>query len=189
MSYQIDICGFDCHPSHHFVHFPWNCNLFAANAFFPLKKHKSIHQKLPKAESITNDTTSVNRVVVDDTPHWHIPNDPSCLLSNLHGADFMTPKASNFKRKFDAYNHPPCHTSSNSAKPSSKQQQELERQLSFCDASQSIESYEKNYRNGAKSYLKEMRGWVQGEEFLKLKANVTATINNTFQVLHHTLEQ
>mmetsp|Transcript_15826 Transcript_15826/g.23730 ORF Transcript_15826/g.23730 Transcript_15826/m.23730 type:complete len:97 (-) Transcript_15826:3131-3421(-) len=55
-----------------------------------------------------------------------MPLNPPCLLANMYGADFMTPKKGHFIRKV-AYNAPDCGR----ILLTSAQQEELERQLSF----------------------------------------------------------
>ena len=124
IGFQIDVYGFECNrPSKGLIHFPWDGVTVAMNAFLPLTKHKTL----------AYDDTNSGKKSTPPSGEWtyfYMPLNPPCLLANLYGADFMTPKKSHFTRQV-AYNDPDCGR----IVLTSAQQEELERQLSFSELS------------------------------------------------------
>lgn len=114
--FQIDVYGFRTdHPRKGLIHFPWDDVTVAADAFLPLVKHKAIA------------SNEDNHDVLNRKPQLHFyyrPFNPSCLLANLYGSDFMTPKKGHFIRK-KAFDDPKCDRS----KLNDEEKAELERQL------------------------------------------------------------
>ena len=97
--YQIDVYGFESdRPSKGLVYFPWDKVTVATNAFLPLVKHKTLVYEDDNKEV----TTSSDEPIYVYTP-FNIP----CLLANLYGADFMTPKKGHFIRR-TAHGDPEC---------------------------------------------------------------------------------
>ena len=118
--HQIDVYGFEIHrPSNGLIYFPWDEVTVAMDAFLPLEKHK-----MPAYDDGTSREVFLSSG--EERPHFYMPFNPSCLLANMYGADFMTPKKGHFIRKV-AYDDPNCVQ----MKLTSAQQQELERQLLF----------------------------------------------------------
>ena len=106
-AHQIDVYGFECNrPSKGLINFPWDNVTVSMNAFLPLMKHK----KIPAEQQ-----------------HFYVPFNPPCLLANMYGGDFMTPKKGHFIREI-AYDDPKCGVHITLA-----QHHELERQLSFAE--------------------------------------------------------
>jgi hypothetical protein len=124
--HQIDIYGFECNrPRAGLVYQPWMKQAFAMDAFLPLGKHKTIPYNHDDIEQITKDGHQPACV--------YMPFNPPCLLENLYGSDFMTPRegrgvtgGSNHAR-LDAFNNPDCKPSSLSSadREASKTQQSL----------------------------------------------------------------
>jgi hypothetical protein len=122
--FQIDVYGFECnHPNKGLIHFPWDGVTLAMNSFLPLAKHKTL--AYDDTKSGKNSTTPGG-----ERTYFYMPLNPKCLLANMYGADFMTPKKGHFIRKI-AYNDPDC----GQIDLTSAQQEELERQLSFSELS------------------------------------------------------
>lgn len=97
--YQIDVYGFESdRPSKGLVYFPWDKITVATNAFLPLVKHKTLVYEDDNKEV----TTSNDEPIYVYTP-FNIP----CLLANMYGADFMTPKKGHFIRR-TAHGDPGC---------------------------------------------------------------------------------
>jgi hypothetical protein len=95
------------------------------DAFLPLGKHKTIPYNHDDIEQITKDG--------HQPAYIYMPFNPPCLLENLYGSDFMTPRegrgvtgGSNHAR-LDAFNNPDCKPSSLSLadREASKTQQSL----------------------------------------------------------------
>lgn len=95
--FQVDVYGFKTdHPRKGLIHFPWDRVTVATDAFLPLVKHK------PIAQNYTNRDESLQL-------HFYMPFNPKCLLTNLYGSDFMTPKnreEGKFHRR--AFDDPKC---------------------------------------------------------------------------------
>ena len=90
-SFQIDVYGFKLnYPEKGLIHFPWDKVTVATNVFLPLVKHKMIAN--------------------DKKNYLYRPFNTSCLLPNLYGLDFMTPKKGKFLRQ-TAYGNPVCDES------------------------------------------------------------------------------
>lgn len=109
---QIDIYGFEInHPRKGLIHFPWDRVTVAMDDFLPLVKHKP----LPVEYGNTNGDL-----------YYYMPFKVPCLLANLYGRDYMTPKKGHFIRR-KAYGDPYCED----VELSATQREELERQISF----------------------------------------------------------
>ena len=105
VSFQIDVYGFSCDEERRMLNFEWDRAAVSMNGFLPLTRHKT---------------------VMDRTSYLHIPFDPACLLANMYGPDYMTPKKTKYFRT-KAHDDPRCHSSLNA-----DQEKEFERQLEFC---------------------------------------------------------
>lgn len=105
VSFQIDVYGFSCDEARGLLNFEWDKVVVSMDGFLPLRRHKT---------------------VMEHASHLHIPIDPPCLLSNMYGSDYMTPKTGHFIRK-KAHDDPKCHATLDST-----QQKDLQRQLGFC---------------------------------------------------------
>ena len=121
---QIDVYGFECNrPSKVLIHFPWDRVTVAMSAFLPLSKHK-----LPAYD----DTSRKVSTPGGERPYFHMPFNPPCLLANLYGADFMTPRKGHLIRQV-AYDDPECVRMTLTL----AQEEELKRQLSFSEIADS----------------------------------------------------
>lgn len=119
--FQIDVYGFKCNnPRAGLIYFPWDKVIVSMDAFLPVVKHKTIAY---------DEVAPTNfRVSDDQLLYYHTPFNVPCLLANVYGRDFMTPKRGHFLQN-NAYDNPLCgHRVLTSA-----EQQELDRQLSFID--------------------------------------------------------
>jgi len=115
--FQIDVYGFNVNtPSVGLIYFPWDKVTLRAQSFLPLVRHKSI----PYNSSLSFDQ--------DSNLFLYRPFNVPCLLENLYGSDYMTPKKGHFLRKI-AYDNPAC-TNQNL---NEDEQMELDRQLTFVD--------------------------------------------------------
>ena len=102
--FNIDVYGFECKKEEGLIHFPWDMIAISTNSFFPVRRHKRVlllEEQLAQAPSIdttTNSnenntsTTHTGGYEEDSTLAFHMPNDPPCLLENIYGADYMTPR-------------------------------------------------------------------------------------------------
>lgn len=89
--FQIDVYGFKInYPREGLIYFPWQKLTVAMDAFLPLVKYKKIPTISGKQEMF----------------YFYMPSHVPCLLSNLYGADFMTPKKG--KARSIAYGNPKC---------------------------------------------------------------------------------
>ena len=97
--FQIDVYGFECKKEEGLIFFPWDMVTIAMGSFFPVRKHK----RIPPFENFTatkilekNDTlpstTKTHTTSGYNAPTFYLPNDPPCLLENIYGPDYMTPK-------------------------------------------------------------------------------------------------
>lgn len=124
--YQIDVYGFKSnHPRKGLIYFPWDEVAISMDASLPIVKHKTVVQ---------DDDVAMNFRTVGDNQrlYYHIPFNVPCLLSNMYGPDFMTPKKGHFIRK-TAYDNPKCDRRVLTV----AEQIELERQLTFTEKSTS----------------------------------------------------
>lgn len=121
--FQIDVYGFLCNATNDRIFFPWDRVTIARDALLPLRKHKLI-----PSNNATNETQSVNH------PGFWMPYDPPCLLHNIYGSDYMTPKSgASSQAKFGGLNGRPAYDNPKCNKTLTKfDQHELERQLMFC---------------------------------------------------------
>lgn len=94
--FQIDIYGFHCSETNDMVFFPWDMVTLEKNAMLPVLMHKRILSRQHNAtDSGLNDTT----ISIDSTafsysaPGFSMPYAAPCLLQNIYGADYMTPKS------------------------------------------------------------------------------------------------
>lgn len=115
LTFQIDVYGFRAdHPRNGLIHFPWSNVTVAVDAFLPLVKHKAI-------------ASDDGKHVSSQKPQLHYyyrPFNPSCVLANVYGSDFMTPKNTKlFHQK--AFDDPKCDRST----LKDEEKTELERQL------------------------------------------------------------
>ena len=83
-------------------------------------------------------TTHTTYEIANDTPAYYMPYNPHCLLTNIYGYDYMTPKSGpTSQAKYGgehgrpAYGNPQCNSTL-----SMLEQDELERQLKFCNSSE-----------------------------------------------------
>ena len=91
--YLIDTYGFYCNVSNDLIFFPWDGVTIAKNAFLPVRKHQLIFLKSDTETVVeTNATTGTTR---RSKPGFYMPHNPPCLLHNIYGSDFMTPKKGN----------------------------------------------------------------------------------------------
>ena len=90
-AFQIDVYGFQCNAVEGNIWLPWDKVTTKINAFLPLKPHT----KLPRAGHNNTQT------------YIYMPSNPACLLENLYGADFRTPKDTKFF-KSNAVDEPVC---------------------------------------------------------------------------------
>lgn len=140
--FQIDVYGFHCSASNDFIHFPWDVVTVSKNAFLPVVRHKSLlpidDYRIAAANTttITNDSTNqtIQQNINNNHPVIYMPYNPTCLLTNIYGSDFMTPKKGKTSQaKYGsehgraAHGNPECNATLTEA-----EQTELERQLSFC---------------------------------------------------------
>ena len=136
--FQIDVYGFHCSASNDLIHFPWDVVTISKDGFLPVKRHKAL---LPIDEYRSSDTLNTNSTIQtiqqnsnNNHPVIYMPYNPTCLLTNIYGSDFMTPKqGKSSQAKFgsqhgrQAHGNPDCNSTLTEA-----EQTELERQLSFC---------------------------------------------------------
>ncbi len=139
--FHIDVYGFECKKEEGLIFFPWDMVTIAMDSFFPVRKHKRILPfenftddfTLPSAAATT--TTTTNHTSGYNAPTFYFPNNPPCLLENIYGPDYMTPKTGKkAQAKYGtshgrlAYGNPVCDL------PLSQYyQQELERQINaYC---------------------------------------------------------
>jgi len=121
--YQIDVYGFRCSKTNDLILFPWDNITIARNSFLPVRKHK------PPISSNENSTDNKSN------PVFYIPHNPPCLLNNIYGSDYMTPKTGRStqakwgtKHGRPAHGNPECDSTLTTS-----EQQDLERQLAlFC---------------------------------------------------------
>eukprot|EP00581_Thalassiosira_minuscula_P016245 CAMPEP_0183736096 /NCGR_PEP_ID=MMETSP0737-20130205/48474_1 /TAXON_ID=385413 /ORGANISM="Thalassiosira miniscula, Strain CCMP1093" /LENGTH=264 /DNA_ID=CAMNT_0025970015 /DNA_START=105 /DNA_END=896 /DNA_ORIENTATION=+ len=85
-NFQIDIYGFLCNKTSDHIYFPWDKVTIARNSFLPVRKHKLI---LEGTEVVKPNRTST----IWNRPGFYMPYDPPCLLENIYGSDYMTPKS------------------------------------------------------------------------------------------------
>lgn len=113
--FQIDIYGFQVNkPIQGLIHFPWDKVTISAQSFLPMVKHKTI----PYDSSLPLDD--------GNELFFHKPFNVPCLLENMYGSDYMTPKKGHFIRQ-TAHSNPIC-TKQTLTGP---EQAELDRQLAF----------------------------------------------------------
>jgi UDP-galactose transporter len=127
--FQIDVYGFFCNETNDHIFFPWDNVTIAKSAFLPLRKHKLI---LPRNDTGTNADNGTSHS--PETPGFHMPNDPNCMLHNIYGSDYMTPKSGKSSQAKwgtqhgkPAYDNPKCNSTLTTF-----EEHELERQLGFC---------------------------------------------------------
>jgi hypothetical protein len=125
--FQIDIYGFQCDTSTGLVYQPWDKRVVELGAFLPLRPYKPVLQT-----TSSNKTTSTSNDLRNKPPaFYHMPYNIPCLLENMYGADFMTPKGIVGKKNQAIgrpYGHPYCNTTTLTV----EEQIELERQLAYC---------------------------------------------------------
>jgi len=116
--FQIDIYGFKINtPQKNLAYFPWDNVTFSMDGLLPFVKYKTI------AYDYKNDERRQDL-------YMYKPFNVPCLLSNLFGANFMTPdKSANYFWRPDAYNQPRCDDMNVTV----AEQEELERQLVIGD--------------------------------------------------------
>jgi len=139
--FQIDVYGFHCSASNDLIHFPWDVVTISKNAFLPVVRHKSLlsidDYRIAADTTTTNYSNSGNQTIQqssNENPVIYMPYNPKCLLTNIYGSDFMTPKKGKTSQaKYgtehgrQAHGNPDCNS-----KLTEAEQIELERQLSFC---------------------------------------------------------
>ena len=95
--YQIDVYGFKSdYPKIGLIRFPWDMVTVAKDAFLPLVKHKAIAYE--DKQTASNYKKEL---------YFYKPFNVPCLLPNMYGSDFMTPKDGHFIRR-KAYGDPKC---------------------------------------------------------------------------------
>jgi len=104
-SLQIDIYSFQCKITENLAYFPWDKVTFRLNTILPLRPHTRI----------SNQTL-------------YMPSDPACMLENLFGPDFRTPKKTSHFAHY-AVDNPICKAPTHDA----SEKLEFMRQLSFCE--------------------------------------------------------
>ena len=136
--FQIDVYGFECKKEHGLIYFPWDMVTIEMGGFFPVRKHKRI---LPLEKSTTTTISNESNAklppstATNETPTFYLPNNPPCLLENIYGSDYMTPKTGkNAQAKYGtgqgrlAHGNPVCDLAL-----SQYYRQELERQINaYC---------------------------------------------------------
>lgn len=129
--FQIDIYGFFCNESNDLIFFPWDMVTIARNTFLPLRKHKLI---LPQNSTVIGATNATGTSTYRNNPGFYMPYDPPCLLQNIYGSDYMTPKSgTSSQAKWGsvngrpAYDNPKCNSTLTTF-----EKHDLERQLMFC---------------------------------------------------------
>ena len=98
----------------------------ARNAFLPVRKHKLIvSQNEGETMATTND---------DNSPGFYMPYDPPCLLANVYGMDFMTPKkGASSQATWGTENGRPAHDNPKcNYTLTASEKEELARQLELC---------------------------------------------------------
>lgn len=87
--FQIDVYGFKCNnPRPGLIYFPWNKVIVSMDAFLPIVKHKTI--------AYDEYAPTKLRVLDDQLLYYHTSFNVPCLLANVYGQDFMTPKKGHF---------------------------------------------------------------------------------------------
>ena len=114
---QVDIYGFRCIEDENLIHLPWDNVTVRLDSFLPFTEYD---RPIPGIFSGSHSSFS-------------LPLDPACLLPNMYGGDFMTPKKGHFIQQ-KAYDNPVCQT----RQLSKSQQKALEQQLRFCSPQESI---------------------------------------------------
>ena len=134
--HMIDVYGFQCNSTSDVIKFPWDVVTIARDSFLPVQRHKTI--PLPRGEENNSNNTHTTSEIANDTPAYYMPYNPHCLLTNIYGYDYMTPKSGpTSQAKYGgehgrpAYGNPQCNSTL-----SMLEQDELERQLKFCDSSE-----------------------------------------------------
>eukprot|EP00984_Skeletonema_dohrnii_P003848 scaffold1333_cov130-Skeletonema_dohrnii-CCMP3373.AAC.1 len=132
--HQIDVYGFQCNSTSDVIDFPWDMVTVAKDAFLPVRRHKTI--PIPRREYNNSNNTLIATGTDDDFPPYYMPYNPHCLLTNIYGHDYMTPKSGKTSQaKYGtghgrpSYGNPHCNSTL-----SISEQEELERQLTFCNA-------------------------------------------------------
>ena len=133
--FQIDVYGFECKKEEGLILFPWDTVTIAIGSFFPVRKHKRILPFENFTDFTSPSTTTTTHTSGYNAPTFYLPNNPPCLLENIYGPDYMTPKTGKkAQAKYGlsqgrlAYGNPVCDL------PLSQYyQQELERQINaYC---------------------------------------------------------
>uniref|UniRef100_A0A7S1FN09 Beta-lactamase-related domain-containing protein n=1 Tax=Corethron hystrix TaxID=216773 RepID=A0A7S1FN09_9STRA len=121
IGFQIDVYGFQCDDTNRLLYFPWDDVAVRTEHFLPLLKHKT----LPVDTRRTSDET--------EPLYHHIPFNPRCLLANMYGEDFMTPKIGHFIQHdvFSRLESFRCEQTMTVL-----EHQEFDRQQSFCQSRQ-----------------------------------------------------
>lgn len=151
--YQIDVYGFQCKDDDvGHIYFPWDMVTIASDGFLPVKKHKLVKEVVSSFSRNTTTTTNADNrtrtttvVTTDDRrrrrPGFYMPNDPPCLLSNIYGSDYMTPKkGSSSQAKWGtengrpAYDNPRCSDSDGHTELTPHERDELEVQMAYCSS-------------------------------------------------------
>jgi hypothetical protein len=126
LRFQIDIYSFMCDLEGSMLQFPYDNFKLPMKGFLPLIPYKTIMIDWKNYRS-NNDTASV-AVANQGTKetYLHIPFDPTCLLSNMYGRDFMTPKETR-EWNTSPFGDVPCKDIE-----TWKQKKDVMHQLTFC---------------------------------------------------------
>ncbi|KAK1743924.1 hypothetical protein QTG54_005521 [Skeletonema marinoi] len=147
--FKIDVYGYECKKEEGLIYFPWDMITIAMDSFFPVRRHKRIlpfeEQFLAHTQSNAtiattglnenNTTTTETHAGGYNAPAFYLPNNPPCLLENIYGVDYMTPRTGKeVQAKYGtsqgrlAHGNPICNLSL-----SPYYQQEFERQMNaYC---------------------------------------------------------
>jgi len=90
--FQIDVYGFECKKEEGLIFFPWDLVTIAMGSFFPVRKHKRILPFENFTDFTLPSTTTTHTSEYNAPTFYAVPNDPPCLLENIYGPDYMTPK-------------------------------------------------------------------------------------------------
>ncbi|KAL7527237.1 hypothetical protein ACHAWF_002152 [Thalassiosira exigua] len=123
--FQVDVYGFHCNMTQDLIKFPWDEVDVARDAFLPVKRHKSIWLEEGKGNGTVGG---------QPLPRFYVPHDPPCLLENIYGPDYMTPKSgATSQAKWGTVHGRPAHGNPECrSNLTSSERDELDWQLTFC---------------------------------------------------------
>ncbi len=88
-AYQIDVYGFRINQT--MINFPWQNMQVSTELFLPLLKYK---QTAPSSGDHSNDHhLTSDRNTLLQAHHFYMPFKTQCILRNMYGPDYMTPKS------------------------------------------------------------------------------------------------